>query len=234
MIEQMRVVAIIPARGGSKGIKQKNLAPLNGKPLIAWTIEAAMGSKIIDRLVLSTEDNEIAKCAKNHGCDVPFERPKSLATDNASSIDVMLHTLDQLNLQGENYDIVVMLEPTSPLRSSNDIDDAISQLVVSRVLSIVSIFRIEGTHPAFLYKKDKDNKLTPLNGVQPTNLRRQEITSLYALEGSIYASYVKTLRDKKSFYHDKTIGYVVPPWKSVEIDNPTDLIVAEALMKAKF
>ena len=172
---------------------------------------------------------------KNQGCDVPFERPKSLATDNASSIDVMLHALDHLNLQGEDYDIVVMLEPTSPLRNSNDIDDAISQLFVSRLLSIVSVFRIEGTHPAFLYKKDKVNKLTPLNGVQPTNLRRQEISSLYALEGSIYASYIETLRDKKkSFYHDKTMGYVVPSWKAVEIDNPTDLIVAEALMKAKF
>ena len=234
MIENLHVVAIIPARGGSKGIKQKNLAQLNGKPLISWTIAAAMGSKIIDRLVLSTDDAEIAKCAKNQGCDVPFERPKRLATDNASSIDVMLHALDHLNLQGEDYDIVVMLEPTSPLRNSNDIDDAISQLFASRLLSIVSVFRIEGTHPAFLYKKDKVNKLTPLNGVQPTNLRRQEISSLYALEGSIYASYIETLRDKKSFYHDKTMGYVVPSWKAVEIDNPTDLIVAEALMKAKF
>lgn len=232
MIDGKKVLAIIPARGGSKGIPRKNIKILAGKPLIAWTIEEAKKSKYIDRLILSSDDEEIIKVAKEWGCEVPFVRPKELAEDNSSSIDVIINALNNLKNFSDD-DIVLLLEPTSPLRTSSDIDDALLLLVSNLdAESIVGLAEVESQHPNFLVKLDK-NYLKPYLNKDFHIFRRQEIDKLYFFEGSIYASKIKALKEKKNFYHEKCIGYVVQKWKSFEIDNPEDFIIIESLLIAK-
>ena len=128
MIGQQRLLAIIPARGGSKRLPRKNILDLSGKPLIAWTIEAALNSKYIDRIVVSTDDQEIANISIKHGAEVPFLRPKSLATDDASSIDTVINVLGEIEIIDQHYEYIVLLQPTSPLRTEIDIDKAIELL----------------------------------------------------------------------------------------------------------
>ena len=136
MINNKRVLAVIPARGGSKGVPRKNVRELAGRPLICWTIDAAKNSKYIDRLILSSDDDEIIDMAKAIGCDVPFTRPAALASDTASGADVLCHAVENA---GEDYDYVVLLQPTSPLRQSGDIDEAVQLCIDRRLASVVSV-----------------------------------------------------------------------------------------------
>ena len=177
-IEVGKILAVIPARGGSKGIPGKNIIELAGKPLLAWSIEAVLDSQIVDKVLVSTDDHNIAKMAKKFGAEVPFLRPQSLSEDQSASIDVVLHAVDFLEQSGEVYDIVIMVEPTSPLRTGNDIVNAIRDLKSSDFSSIVSVVKIESCHPAFLYKMQDNNGITPLTGKQPNNVRRQDISPL--------------------------------------------------------
>ena len=236
MINTMRVVGVITARGGSKGLPSKNIRPLLGKPLIEWTIEAALSSKCIDTLVVSTDDGEIAQIARDAGARIPFVRPQHLASDTASSIDVVLHAIDSLAQMGEQYDVVVLLEPTSPLRDTFDIDDALSHLIKSCAGSVVSVCQAESHHPSFMYRMAEGLRLEPYSTHHPTALRRQEIEPVYFLDGTIYCSHIDELRLKRSFYHDNTHAYVVPKWKSLEVDDIYDFVMIEALfsyMKSK-
>jgi N-acylneuraminate cytidylyltransferase/CMP-N,N'-diacetyllegionaminic acid synthase len=160
-------------------------------------------------------------------------RPVALAADTASSIDVVLHAIDWLAAANESYDVVVLLEPTSPLRESADIEAALELLASSSAGAVVSVCRAESVHPAFMYRRDAGGCLQPFLDRQPTGLRRQEIEPLYFLEGTVYASRVDELRDRRSFYHDGTVGYEVPKWKSLEIDDLDDFLMVEALLKHK-
>ena len=233
MIEGQKVLGLVLARGGSKGLPGKNVRDLCGKPLIAWTIETARATRCLDAVVVSTDDKAIGSLAKQYGAEVPFIRPPELASDTASSSDVVEHAIDFLAATGRTFDIVVLLEPTSPLRESSDIDEAVARLVESGAGSIVSVCRAETTHPAFMYRLDAGAYLRPFLARQPDGLRRQELESVYFLDGTIYASHINVLRDRRSFYHDDTIAHEVPKWKSIEIDDMEDFIMVEAIVRHK-
>ena len=235
MINNELVIGIIPARSGSKGLPGKNTKEFCGKPLIAWSIEAGLASQYIDEVVVTTDSEVIAKIAQNFGASVPFIRPAELAGDSSSTIDVIRHVLDFYthNLNKE-FGYTVLLEPTSPLRTHDDIDGAINKLKQnSDATSIVGICKTESQNPAFLVKKDIKNFIVGYENPGMKVLRRQDIGDVYFFEGSVYVSKTSSLLDGNTFYHNKTLGYEFPKWKSIEIDDLDDFIMAEALMIKK-
>ena len=235
MINGKSVIGIVPARAGSKGLPRKNIAPLCGKPLIAWSIEAGLRSQYIDLVIVSTDSNKIAGISAEYGASVPFIRPAELATDETPTIDVVIHALEYLNNQRkQRFDYTVLLEPTSPLRDEADIDRAIKQLVDNvGASSLVGISRTEAQNPAFLVVLSENNFLIGLDQSEIKPVRRQEISDVYFLEGSIYVSDTKTLIARRTFCHQETLGCIFPKWKSLEVDDLEDLIMVEALMLHK-
>ena len=235
MINGKSVIGIVPARAGSKGLPRKNIAPLCGKPLIAWSIEAGLRSQYIDLVIVSTDSNKIAGISAEYGASVPFIRPAELATDETPTIDVVIHALEYLNIQRkQRFDYTVLLEPTSPLRDEADIDRAIKQLVDNiGASSLVGISRTEAQNPAFLVGLSENNFLLGLDQSEIKPVRRQEIRDVYFLEGSIYVSDTKTLIARRTFCHQETLGCIFPKWKSLEVDDLEDLIMVEALMLHK-
>ena len=235
MINGKSVIGIVPARAGSKGLPRKNIAPLCGKPLIAWSIEAGLRSQYIDLVIVSTDSNKIAGISAEYGASVPFIRPAELATDETPTIDVVIHALEYLNNQRkQRFDYTVLLEPTSPLRDEADIDRAIKQLVDNvGASSLVGISRTEAQNPAFLVVLSENNFLIGLDQSEIKPVRRQEISDVYFLEGSIYVSDTKTLIARRTFCHQETLGCIFPKWKSLEVDDIDDLIMVEALMLHK-
>ena len=184
MYNNKKILAIIPARGGSKGLPNKNIKPLCGKPLIGWSIEQAGGSAYIDEIFVSTDSAEIASVAESFGIEVPFLRPAELATDTSPSSEFVLHTIDYYRSQGQEFDYILLLEPTSPLRDVADINTAIEQLLNHKTAkSIVGVSKVEATHPAFLVNLSKEGLLEPYLGEMKA-LRRQELNDLYFFEGS--------------------------------------------------
>ena len=226
----MKILTIIPARSGSKGLPGKNIKNLQGKPLVAWSIEQGLSSKHINEVIVSTDCAEIADIAKQFGARVPFLRPDYLATDTATTADVLIHMIKELESMGEVYDYILLLEPTSPLRSGKDIDQAIEMLAnTNNAKSIVGISKVESQHPSFCVSLSKEGFLESKNDFKV--LRRQEIEDLFYYEGSIYFSEIATYIEKKNFYHEKTLGLEMPKWKAFEIDDEVDFIIVEALLK---
>lgn len=216
-LDRKKILALITARGGSKGLPRKNLLPAGGCPLIAWTIAAAAGAELIGRVVVSTEDDEIMDVARAWGADVPFRRPHALATDTASSIDVVLHALDQL----PGYDYVVLLQPTSPLRTAADIDAALRMVEASGAPGCVSVCQATQS-PYWMYRLDDDGRLTPLFESQATLARRQDIPPVYVLNGAIYVARVDWLRATRNFLGPGCIAYPMSVERSLDIDTPED------------
>lgn len=235
MIYNKKVIAIIPARGGSKGLPRKNILMLAGKPLIAWTIEQANCSKYIDKVIVSTEDDEISEIARKYEAEIPFLRPTELARDDSPTIDSIIHAINWFEEKGHYFDIVVLLEPTSPLRDVVDIDKCIEMLISHPAAkAIVSVAKLESAHPEFNMIINDEGLIRKLNGTTTFNvLRRQELEDIYFFEGSVYISEIPSLKQKRTFYHESTLAYVVPKYKSIEVDEISDLICIEALMKAK-
>lgn len=234
MINQKRILAIIPARGGSKGLPGKNIRPLQGIPLVAWPIKAALNSRFIDRVIVTTDDPKIAAIAKEYGADVPFMRPAHLALDGSPSSDAILHALDFCTHDDGEYDYIVVLEPTSPLTESADIDAALEQLVASQGTAIVGVSKVGSTHPVYCATIGADQFLKPYNrDTFAKPVRRQDLDDLYFFEGSLYISDVKKYREMTTFYHESTIPYIVPAWKSLEIDTLLDFLMVEAVVKHK-
>lgn len=231
MINGKSVLGLILARGGSKGLPGKNLRPLRGKPLIGWSIDAAKQSRVIDALVLSTDAADIAETGRKLGAEVPFMRPAHLASDTATSMDAIAHAIQWLADAGRAYDYLVLLEPTSPLREVLDIDAVIAKLDESGADSIVSVARAESVHPAFMYNKAEDGVLSPFMTSDNLSLRRQDTAPVFFLEGTVYAARTQSLLRQRSFYHEGTLGYEVPKWKSPEIDDEIDFLHVEAIMK---
>ncbi len=233
MYKGKRILGIIAARGDSKRLPGKNIKELCGKPLVAWTIEAGLKSKYIDRLITSTDGKEIAETAKKYGSDVPFMRPAELASDTANPVLALIHAVDTLEAEGDKYDILVLLQPTSPLRDSEDIDNVIRKLVDTEgAESCVCVARSEEAHPAFLVRLEGE-WLRPYINKDMKAFRRQDIDDLYYFEGSGYASYVRSIKKRMTFFHERTVGNLMPKWKTFEIDDLCDHIVVEALLKAK-
>lgn len=212
----MKVLAIIPARGQSKGLPRKNILPINNRPLIYWTINAAQRSQIIDRVILSSEDEEIIGVAKTLGCDVPFTRPQCLATDEAQSIDVVLHAIDELS----GYDFVVLLQPTSPLRTGVDIDEAFRHMKSLHASSCVSVCEASES-PYWMYVINKDGHMKSVLSSQSIT-QRQKLPPTYILNGAIYIANVDWLKKNKNFLADGCVPYVMPKNRSLDIDTIQD------------
>jgi CMP-N,N'-diacetyllegionaminic acid synthase len=229
----MRVLGIIPARGGSKGIPRKNLVNLAGKPLLEYTIRAAQASRRLSRTILSTDDPEIIDVGRSFGMDIPFIRPAGLATDEASSARVAKHALQfSENQEGKAYDLVCLLQPTSPLRTSNDIDSAIDMLEKSDADSVVSLARVEEPHPVKMMLV-RDGFVLPLFPDQwRETVRRQELQPVFYLNGAVYCVRRNALLDDESLWGKKTLAYVMPAERSVNIDVLVDVRLAESVLAA--
>ena len=223
----MSILAIIPARSGSKGIPGKNMKFLAGKPLIQWSIEAALASRFIDKIFVSTDDIKIAKFVEKFGIEVPFLRPKFLATDSSLVIDTVIHIIKNI----DNYDNVLLLQPTSPLRSTNDIDALINLSHKSKSDSVVSI--TESIYkPEIYYYLNSNQTIKPLiDGIK--NFNRQDLKKNYVLNGACYYASKEFILINKSFINKETVGYVMPFERSIDIDNSYDWDIAEFLIKAK-
>ena len=223
----MNIISIIPARGGSKGIPRKNIKLLNGKPLISYSIDASNSCSLIDDTYVSTEDAEISEISKGNNAEV-IERPDELAGDDSSSIDVILHVLDYLENKGELPDLFVLLQPTSPLRTSEDIEASINSFLESDCDSLVSVCALD--HRSLLNFSLEDGFLVQNNNESLFNSRRQDIPTHYSLNGAIYITTPEFIRKNKSFYSDKTIPHVMSKEKSIDIDTSFDFKLAEFLL----
>ncbi len=226
MIEGMRVQAIITARGGSKGLPRKNVLPLAGKPLIAWTIEAALACSMIDDVILSSDDAEICSIAATHGCGVPFRRPPELASDAATSMDVLRHAIQS---QEQPPVMVVLLQPTSPLRTSADITAAIELMLGASAPACVGVTECKKP-PHWIYRRDDGGHLSPVLADSAKLSRRQEMESFVAINGAIYVAKVPWLFANGGFLGPETIAYSMPADRSVDIDDHMDFKLAELLM----
>ncbi len=224
VINNKRVLAIIPARGGSKGIKDKNIYPLCGKPLIAYSIEAAKRSVFVDEVLVSTDSAIIADVAKKYGASVPFLRPTELASDTAKSIDAIVHAIETLRKEGKVFDILILLQPTSPLRITEDIDGSLSTFVRKSYKSLVSISEVND-NPILIRTIDNDGELRRLLNTD-SSVRRQDMEKYYRVNGSIYINLMSEININTSF-NDNIIPYIIPQERAVDIDELKDLAVAE-------
>jgi len=233
MYKNKKILAVIPARTGSKGLPKKNIQMLNGKPLIAWSIEQGHKSKYIDKLIVSTDGEEIAEVARTYGAEVPFMRPKELASDTAKSEDVLIHAINFFKEKGEKFDYIVLIEPTSPLRTVDDIDKPLEILIDHKeAKAIVSVAPLEAAHPEFTVTIQENGLIKPyLGSSRIKSKRRQDLDDVYFFEGTIYISHIPIFEEIKGFYHELTLAYVVDIFKSFEVDKKKDLVIIEALMK---
>jgi CMP-N,N'-diacetyllegionaminic acid synthase len=227
MIGTRTVLALIPARGGSKGLPGKNIAPVAGRPLLAWTVDAARASSYVDRVVLSSDDDAIIAAALGCGCEAPFRRPAELATDTASSMDVVLHALDQL----PRHDLVVLLQPTSPLRTAADIDAALERCVAQSAPACVSVVEADQS-PYWMYLLGNEGYLRPLIETKSSFTRRQDLSPVYTLNGAVYVAECAWLRRTRTFLHEATVAHVMPRDRSLDIDTPQDLLAFKAAIGA--
>ncbi len=225
MIGALTVLALIPARGGSKGLPGKNVRPANGRPLLDFTVAAARGASCIDRLVLSSDDEDIMRVARAAGCEVPFRRPPELSGDEASTMDVVLHALDHL----PSFDILVLLQPTSPLRTAADIDAACALLAQRKAPACVSLMLAEQT-PYWMFRLGEQGTLSNLLPADERPARRQDLPPVYVLNGAIYAAHIDWLRRQRSFVAEGAVGYVMPAERSIDIDTLADFEAFERLV----
>ncbi len=219
------VTAIITARGGSKGLPHKNILPLNGMPLIGWTIQAAHAARCIHRTVLSSDDTQIIATAKHLGCEVPFVRPAKLAQDTTQTTDVLLHMLEHITT-----DYIVLLQPTSPLRLAQDIDNCFAQLMRDKAPSCISITE-SSVSPYWLYARDQAGKLTPFAQSTLASTRRQDAPPMYVPNGAIYIAHAQWFKENRSFIGKETTGYLMPKERSADIDTQIDFDLCELYMK---
>lgn len=229
------VLAVIPARGGSKGVPRKNIQPLAGKPLIAYTIEAARASSRLTRVVVSTEDEEIAAVSRAHGADVPFMRPPELATDAARSLPVVQHAIREMErIDGRTYDIVVMLQPTTPLRQGTDIDRGIDLLISTGADSVVSVVDVEGHHPFRMKRLLEDGRLINYIDQGFEDMRpRQELPRVYLRSGALYVARRHVVMEAGSLVGADCRGIVVASERAVNIDTALDLVLASYLLERR-
>ena len=236
MIDGKNVLAIIPARSGSKGLPGKNIKDLCGKPLINWSIDSAKNCKYVDDIYVSTDSNDIANVARTAGVEIKKLRPQELASDTASSMDVVRFSIEDAEVRyKKNYDFIVLLEPTSPLRESVDIDSALESLINNPdAEAITGVCKVEDQHPSFLVKLNSHgfHEQYLQKDKADTYIRRQDVSELYFHEGSLYIARKKQLLENNTFYTYKTLGYVMPKWKSLEIDDIYDFYMVEAMIRA--
>jgi CMP-N-acetylneuraminic acid synthetase len=229
----MRVLGIVTARGGSKGVPRKNVRELAGRPLLVWTAEAAHAAKLLARIVLTTDDEEIAEVGRRAGLDVPFMRPAELAQDSTPSLPVLQHVVATLEAAGDRYDATCLLQPTNPLRAPDTIDRCIELLETSGADSVVTILPVPAEYnPHWVFFQDASGALVPaMSG--PLIARRQELPPAFHREGQVYVTKRDVLMERNSLYGARTIGYPIDPATAVNIDTPEDWTRAEALLGAR-
>jgi len=226
----METLAIIPARGGSKGLPGKNIRPLVGVPLIGHTICAALEADSVSRVMVTTDDEGIAAVARELGAEVPFLRPHELSGDKASGVEVCLHALAHAeDVLDYHPDLVILLQPTSPMRNASDIDAAVSLLLESDADSVVSLKPVT-EYPQWMKKMDGEQRISPLFDDLEIPSARQDLEKSYLLNGAIYLSVAAVLKKHGSFYGGDTRGYVMPEERSIDIDTLNDFLIAEALI----
>ena len=221
----MTNIALIPARGGSKGIIRKNIKLFNSKPLIYWSIKAAFESDFVDRVIVSTEDDEIADIARSFSAEVPFKRPKKFAEDHSSGMEPVLHALENLT----NVKNILLLQPTSPLRRTSDIDGIFKFRSSLNAESAVSL-SISKKNINLYFEMDSNKRIYPYSSDLKI-LPRQEYGQSYNLNGALYLSTQESIMDNKSFISSDTVGYIMPEEYSIDIDTPLDWDIGEFLMK---
>lgn len=231
MIDGKRVLAIIPARGGSKGLPRKNIRPLLGKPLIAWTIEQAKESKYIDKIIVSSEDEEILYISKQYGAET-IRRPDEYAKDTSPTSDAIIHAIQELENKNEYYDILILLEPTSPLRKKDDIDNALYQFIlnIEKCQAIISVGEIHLENP-LIAKTVENGYVKPFIESSQYIYQRQQYPKVYFPYGVVYISTVPNFKKYRNFYLEKTIPYFIERWQNYEIDDIYDFICVENILK---
>jgi N-acylneuraminate cytidylyltransferase len=225
MIDGLSVLALVTARGGSTGLPRKNLRTVGGRSLVARAVQTGQQALTVDRVVLSSDDPEIIQAALLAGCEVPFVRPAALATAGARSIDVVRHALETLP---ERYDLLVLLQPTSPLRSAEDVDAAVRLCVERRAPACVSVCPADKP-PYWMHGLDKRSRLRPILPEYRQAARRQDLPPAYAINGAVYVARSDWIMVLDSFVGPDTLGYVMPRERSIDIDDELDLAIAEAL-----
>jgi CMP-N,N'-diacetyllegionaminic acid synthase len=228
----MTVLALIPARGGSKSVPGKNLRPLGGKPLIAWTIEAARACPGLDRVVVTTDSPEIAAVARDYGAETPFLRPAEFARDDSSGDDPIFHALQWFEEhEGYQPEFVLALQPTSPFRTADDIAAAL-QLARERNADGITSVTPARQHPHWMKRILEDGRLVDYVERDRACQARQELPSVFALNGAIFLIRRTVLLNDRTWYPERTYAYVMPPERSLDIDTPWDFRLAELLAEA--
>ncbi|MEG1649741.1 MAG: acylneuraminate cytidylyltransferase family protein [Rikenellaceae bacterium] len=228
----MRVLAIIPARGGSKGLPGKNIKPLCGKPLIGWTIEQAKASKYIDEIFVSTDSREIADVAESFGVKVPDLRPVELASDTATSASFVVYTIEKLRKEGKEFDYIILLEPTSPLRGVEDLDKMIELAIANPNKSgVVSLGEVHMEHPTIVKTINEDGCVVPFieNAVKIT--QRQQAEKAFFPYGVGYLVKTSYFLETNQFYSIDSLPYFIERWQCYEIDDIYDFIAIETILK---
>jgi len=225
-------LAIIPARGGSKGLPRKNILPMLGKPLIAYTIKAARQAESINRIVVSTDDVETAEIATRFLAEVPFFRPPELAQDDATTLGVLQHVLSMLkSLENYEPDIVVLLQPTSPLRHAEDIDRAVTILRQTSADSVVSLCLVDH-NPHWMSRLEADRVL-PFLEKAPIYTRRQDLPPVYRINGAVYVTRPEIIMNQNRLLGEDTRGYIMDSESSIDIDTAFDMKVASLYMEER-
>jgi CMP-N,N'-diacetyllegionaminic acid synthase len=229
----VKILALIPARGGSRGIKKKNIKSLDGKPLIAYAIEAAKASSFISDVIVSTENVEIAEISKSYGASVPFIRPDLLASDASPTIDTMVHLVKWLKTNGKHYDAICLLQPTSPFRSKEDIDRAIEAFISKGADCLVSVVQVPSHYnPHWTFKVDEEEDTLYLTtGEKSIIPRRQELPKAYVRNGAIYITKTNVLLNQKSIYGKSIAYHEMDEKRSINIDTMEDWHKAEAYLE---
>lgn len=228
MYKGKRFLAIIPARGGSKGIPRKNIKNINGKPLIQYTIDEAKGSKYLDKIIVSTDDEEIAEVALHCGAEVPFLRPKELAQDGSKTIDTLIHVLKELNSMMDNYNYLVLLQPTQPMRKSWHIDEAIESIIEKDEESLVSVSLVN-ENPILTRTINKYGTLEKILNINST-VRRQDFPKYYKVNGAIYINKIDSNFNENTSLNDNKLAYVMDKAYDVDIDEEIDIEMFELML----
>ena len=229
MYKDKKILCVITARGGSKRLPGKNIKQLNGKPLIGYAIDAAKGSKYIDRVIVSTDDEQIASVAKECGAEVPFMRPAELATDTATSLMALQHAVGAVEAEGTQYYLIVLIQPTVPGVLSIDVDAAIEKIIETGANSCVSVTEIT-ERPEWMYRLDLEGKATPY--MLPSEARSQDLEKIYRGNGAIFVTAHSTLvEESKILDHANNAAIVMPRERSVDIDSPHDFFMAEQSLR---
>lgn len=231
MFNDKKILAVITARGGSKGIKGKNIKPLNGIPLIKYSTNACMKSKYIDKTILSTDDEKIAAVVKETGVEVPFMRPDELASDTATSLSVIQHAIKFLEDKNEKFDYIIIIQPTSPFRTSKHIDEAISKLINNKdAESIVGVTEVD--YSPYWMKTIEDDRIKSFMEIDENKItRRQDLPKVYKMNGAIFISKRDVFIEKNKVLGDNILPFIMNEDESIDIDNILDFKLAELMLK---